>query len=232
MIPINDAGRPSFNNSLHIELMAMAEIEMNRKGLIGAVAAACLLGPITASAGICDVSGQWAVRAGGHVINPRSNGGQLIVGKAEVKDKAGPTFNLDYSFCTYFTVDLLAALPFTHDVDVNGVKAGSTQHLPPVLSLQFHPLPNNRIDPFVGFGVNRTLFFRNRLNDGTDFELKNSWGYAIQGGVDFHLTKHWFAGIDVRYIDLDSKAQVNGGIPIGTVHLDPLVYGGSIGYRF
>ncbi|MCK9194676.1 MAG: outer membrane beta-barrel protein [Nevskia sp.] len=205
---------------------------MSRNGLIITVAAACLLGPLTAAASVCDAPSEWMVRVGAHLIDPRSNGGTLAVGKAEVKNKVGPTFNLDYHFCQYFTVDLLAALPYTHDIEINGTKVGTTQHLPPTLTLQFHPLKSGPLDPYVGIGVNRTFFFRNRLNDGTDFELKNTWGYAAQAGLDYRFGKSWVAGFDVRYIDLESKASVNGGIPIGTVKLDPFAYGVSIGYRF
>lgn len=205
-----------------------------KRSLIPSVIAACFaLGPMAAMA-FCDAPGSWMVRVGGHNIDPTGdstlNDG---VTKVDVSSKFGPTFNLDYKFCRNFTVDLLAALPYTHDISLNGTKVGTTQHLPPVLSLQYHPLADSAFDPFFGVGVNYTMFFNTSLSGAPGaLDLKNSLGYALQAGLDYRFKgTPWRVGADVRYIDIEPKAYLYGQ-EIGTVKIDPLAYGITVGYAF
>ena len=41
----------------------------------------------------------------------------------------------------------------------------------------------------------------------------------------------WFFNFDVRYIDIDTKAKLDGA-SLGTVEIDPWIFGAHIGYRF
>lgn len=45
------------------------------------------------------------------------------------------------------------------------------------------------------------------------------------------LGSAWFANVDARWLDIDTDAKVNGA-RIGTVEIDPLAFGSSIGRRF
>lgn len=173
----------------------------------------------------------WMVRAGVSAIQPKSNNGQLALGPISVDSQAGPTVNLVYFFSPNWAVDVLGGLPFKHDFSINGEPAGSTRHLPPTVTLQYHLLPGSRIQPYAGFGVNYTLFMNERLNSGDRLDLSNSFGLTAQAGVDVQLDRHWRLGFDLRYIDIDSRARVNGE-RIGTVEIDPLVYSLTLGYRF
>ena len=56
-------------------------------------------------------------------------------------------------------IELLAATPFKHDIDVNElpIKAGSTKHLPPTLTVQWYPRGDKSgWQPYLGVGVNYT----------------------------------------------------------------------------
>ncbi|NOX49523.1 MAG: OmpW family protein, partial [Gammaproteobacteria bacterium] len=53
---------------------------------------------------------------------------------------------------------------------------------------------------------------------------------AGQIGLDIDLTERWFVNIDVRYIDIDTKAKLNGS-SLGTVNIDPWLYGLNLGFR-
>jgi outer membrane protein OmpA-like peptidoglycan-associated protein len=74
----------------------------------------------------------------------------------------------------------------------------------------------------------------------TDIELDDSIGPAVVLGVDFALgeTKKWFANANVRWMDIDADASIivpgedGGKIDIGTVEIDPYVWGVMIGRRF
>lgn len=66
---------------------------------------------------------------------------------------------------------------------------------------------------------------------GASLKVDNSYGLAAHAGVDFRLGERWLATADLYWIDIQPDVKVNGG-KVGTVKIDPLVYGLSLGYRF
>lgn len=174
---------------------------------------------------------RWYVKTGLGYIDPKSGNGTLTPGPLDVGSRIGPTASISYFFSPNLALDLLLGLPFKHSLAINNNAIGNTKHLPPTLSLQYHFNPNGSIRPYVGLGVNYTVIFDEELYGGGKLKLGNSLGLAGQLGVDVPIAKNWTAGVDLRYIDIDSKASVNGNA-IGTVNIDPLVYGVNIGYKF
>ena len=131
-------------------------------------------------------------------------------------------------------MELLAATPFKHVVHLNGAKAAEVSHLPPTVSLQYHFNPGASVSPFVGVGLNYTAFFDVHETGplaGTQLTLDKSWGAAVHAGIDFALNDRWLISADVRWMDIDTDARVNG-VKVGTVNIDPLAYGVAVGYRF
>ena len=175
--------------------------------------------------------GDWLFRIGAHHVNPKSDNHNVV----EVDSDTMVTFNFSYFIQDAWAVEVLAALPFEHDIDlVRGGRVASTKHLPPTVSVQYHFNAGNRAKPYVGLGVNVTEFFeedtRGALN-GLDLELDRSVGLAAQVGVDFILSDAWYLNVDARYFDIDTDADLNGG-SIGTVEIDPWALGVSLGWKF
>lgn len=200
--------------------------------LLALALGAALLAPAAHAAG----AGDWEFKFGVHVVDPKSDNGSLAGGalKADVSSEARPTFNLGYYLTENLQVDLLAAVPFQHDVKLNGVKAARFTHLPPTLSLQYHFAPNETFDPFVAIGLNYTWTYGEHTTGplaGTSLKLDNSFGPALQGGFTYRLDDHWKIGADVRWMNIDAKAKVDGA-SVGTVHVDPIAYGAFLVYRF
>lgn len=175
----------------------------------------------------------WTLHFGAHVVDPTSDTGQLAGMPARVSKSTRPTFSVEYRFAPGWTAELLAALPFQHEVRLDGTRAVSVKQLPPVLGVNYHFMERAKVSPFIGAGVNYTWFFdtkgRNALR-GTHVTMENSWGAAGHAGVDVRLDQRWTLTVDARYIDIDSKVKVNGA-RVGTAHVDPWVYGASVGYR-
>lgn len=171
------------------------------------------------------------MRGGLSQIAPKSDNGQLTVGDITVDNSIGPSLNVAYYFSPNWAVDVLAALPFEHDFSINGAEAGNTKHLPPTVTLQYHFLPQAKVQPFVGVGLNYTLFMDEQLNSGNKLELDDSFGLAAQVGVDVPLNQQWRVGFDARFVDIDSDAKVDGQ-SIGEINIDPIVYSLNVGYRF
>lgn len=195
--------------------------------------AAALSVPSSASA---HEAGDWLLRVGAHVVDPKSDNGRLAGGalKADVGSDLKPTAMIEYMLSDHLGLELIVAAPFRHDIKLNGAHAGSTRHLPPTLSLQWHFNPRGTVQPFVGAGLNYTWFDGERSAgpiDGTRLKLSNSWGLAVHAGIDFKLNQNWFVGADLRWLDIDTKVRVDGA-SVGTVNIDPIAYGAYVGYRF
>ncbi len=175
--------------------------------------------------------GDWVIRFGGSYIEPKSDNSELV----SVDGQMGVTFNFSYFMTRNLAVEVLAALPYEHDINlVNGPRVASTKHLPPTVSLQYHFLPDARVQPYVGLGLNYTMFFSEDTTGplaGADLKLDDSWGWAGEVGVDFPFNEKWLLNFSARYIDIDTDAKLDGA-NLGTVNIDPWVYGAHLGIRF
>lgn len=202
-----------------------------------------VLAPLAATAALlfatpvlAQQAGDWTFGLGAHVVSPKSGNGSLAGGAldADVGDNWRPTITGEYFFRDNWGIEILASLPFQHDIELNGVKAGSTKHLPPTLSLQYHFNGSEKVKPFVGAGVNYTIFFSQDTTGplaGANLDLDNSWGLAAHAGVDFAVGDKKWLRVDARWIDIDTDVKVNGA-SVGTVNIDPMVYGAAFVWQF
>jgi outer membrane protein len=140
-------------------------------------------------------------------------------------------------------VGLLVAWPFTHEVELNGaVEIAEVEHLPPTLTLQYHFDTPGNLHPYVGAGVNYTNFIEvdenpNVFGPGESLDLDDSWGLALEAGVDMELQNNWTVGAAVWWIDIDTDATLTtiGEGPETTaleVEIDPWVFMLSVGKKF
>lgn len=201
--------------------------------------AAALAALLAATPALAQSKGDFTVGIGVHNVAPKSNNADLGGGaRIEVGDSVRPTITGEYFIADNLGIELIAALPFQHDIDIAGpagkVNGGSTKHLPPTLSLQYHfGAPDAKIKPFVGAGVNYTWFFGEDTTGplaGTKLSLDNSWGAALHAGIDFKVGNGAIR-IDARKIDIDTDATLNGA-KLGTVNIDPMVYGAAYLMKF
>ena len=181
-------------------------------------------------------AGDWSVRVGAHVVDPASDNGTLANGALEVDVDSDwkPSLMVEYFLTPAWGVELLAAWPFEHEVSLNGDEAASFKHLPPTLSLQYHFNSAGTVSPYLGAGVNYTWTYDEETTgpiDGSDLTLDNSWGLAAHVGIDFKVGEAWYLGVDARWMDIDADASLDG-TGIGTVEVDPWVYGIYAGWTF
>ena len=199
------------------------------------LASALILAGVAAPA-YAQSAGTWTLGVGVHNVAPKSGNGTLTATplgdlSMDVKDNARPTVTAEYFIKDNLGLEVIAALPFQHDINVEGVgKVGSTKHLPPTVTLQYHFNSAGKVSPFVGLGVNYTQFFSTKTSGpiaGTDLDLSSSWGLAGHVGVDFKISEKGAIRVDYRKIDIDTKVKLNGA-NLGTqntVNIDPSVYG-------
>ncbi|WP_226642528.1 OmpW/AlkL family protein [Microbulbifer variabilis] len=160
-----------------------------------------------------------------------------------------------YMFRDHWGIELVAATPFTHEIQAEGLgetfELGETKHLPPTLLVQWYPMDTqSTIQPYVGLGVNYTAFFDEEISstanavfetlgakDEAKLSLDNSFGLAAEAGVDFAFgaDQRWLFNMSVFWMDIDTDATVkvpSVGNVTAKVDIDPLVYMAGLGYRF
>ncbi|WP_170375109.1 OmpW family outer membrane protein [Ruegeria conchae] len=175
--------------------------------------------------------GDWTVGFGVGYLDPKSDNGTLAGFDAEVDDDTRPIFTVEYFIRDNLGIELLASTPFEHDITLGGsTDAGSTKHLPPTLSLNYHFPTNSAWKPYVGAGLNYTIFFEESSPLG-DLELDNSFGLSLQAGLDYQITEQGAVRLNVRWFDIDSDVKLNGA-DIGTAEIDPWLVGVSYVHRF
>lgn len=155
--------------------------------------------------------------------------------KAHVTNDVKPTLGF-----TYFLTDKVAmeAIVGTtrHDIRAQGPGADVLVHkawvLPPVVTLQYHPLPRARVSPYVGAGLNYMLFYGDKDKNGFTVKVDDGIGYALQAGVNVKLKNSWLINADVKKVFFDTDAKINGGALKAEVQLDPLVSSIGLSRRF
>ncbi|HET9694319.1 MAG TPA: OmpW family outer membrane protein [Steroidobacteraceae bacterium] len=206
---------------------------MSSRYLIPLAVAAALTTPVAAQA----EKGDWLFRVGVSQVNPEKENLDLGNAFIVVDDDISATFNISYFLSNHISTELLLAWPFTHGVDVRPYaggkeRVGNVEHIPPTLSLNWHFNPAGTFRPYIGAGVNYTMFSSEEtrgLLAGSDLSLDDSFGAAGQVGVDIGQG-NWFANLNVRYIQIESDTQLDGD-DIGTLDINPWVYGIHVGYK-
>ncbi len=175
--------------------------------------------------------GDWTVGVGVGYLDPKSDNGTLAGFDAEIDSDTRPIFTVEYFVQDNLGIELLASTPYKHDVTLGGsVDAGSVKHLPPTLSLNYHFPTNSAWKPYVGAGLNYTIFFEEDSPLG-DLDLDNSFGVSLQAGLDYMVTEKGAVRLNVRWFDIDSDVKLDGN-DIGTAEIDPFLIGLSYVHRF
>ncbi|AKU23484.1 OmpW family protein [Massilia sp. NR 4-1] len=177
----------------------------------------------------------WQVRARAVHIDPADKsdplGGVGASDRLSVSKKTIPEVDISYFFTPNIAAELVLTYPQRHDVKLDGQKIGTFKHLPPSLLVQYHFMPEAQFSPYVGAGINWTTFSKNNiLNNQASLE-HDSFGLAVQAGVDFKLNKNWSLNLDVKKIQIRSDVMI-GGVKASKVKVDPVLIGVGVGYRF
>lgn len=143
-----------------------------------------------------------------------------------------PELDLTYMIRDELGVELILGTS-RHQVTSSLGGLGGVNVLPPTLLLQYHFNHAGKIRPYLGAGMNYTLFYNNGLNaGGQPISINNhSWGPALQAGVDVQVSKSVFVNADIKKIWMHTDASL-GGESLGRLSIDPVVVGLGVGMRF
>lgn len=195
-----------------------------------------LAAALALAASSAHASDDWFFRVGATNVSPTSGNGTLADTLAvDIDSQTTLGLTVGRYFNDNWALEVLAAAPFSHTASLNGDESVDFKHLPPTLSLQYYfGARDATVRPFVGAGVNFTWIYDEAERGpvaGTRVDLENSWGLAAQAGLLWNFSDAWHATADVRWIDIDSDARLNGA-DIGTATVDPIVASIMIGTSF
>lgn len=156
------------------------------------------------------------------------------VGQVEAKDRWIPEVDISYFFTKNLAAELVLTYPQSVDIQT-GVfgKIGKVDALPPSLLLQYHFTDLGAFKPYIGAGLNYTIFTKNSFDTalGNVSVDRTSFGLAGQVGFDYFLTKNVALNFDVKYIQMSSEVKLDG-TKLGKLELNPITAGVGVGYRF
>lgn len=148
-----------------------------------------------------------------------------------ISDKTIPEVDVSYFFTPNWAAELVLTYPQKHDVMLDGRNIGSFKHLPPTLMVQYHFVLDSPFKPYLGAGLNYTVFSKVKLLDGGASLEHDSVGLALQAGVDYAINKQWSLNFDIKKVQIRSDVYI-GGAKASRVKADPPMLGAGVGYRF
>ncbi len=178
--------------------------------------------------------GPWMVRARAVHLQSDNGGSTNVQGVGDLglsmNNKWIPEVDVSYFFSPNVAVELILTVPQKQTLTSSVIgKVGTFKHLPPTLLAQYH-FPMNGFKPYVGAGINYTRFSSVDLLPGVTMD-KDSWGGALQVGVDIPLTKGVYLNLDLKKVMLRTDVKLAGN-KIGEFKVDPLLVGVGLGWRF
>ncbi len=162
--------------------------------------------------------------------------GAITGSDIDIDTSVVPELDASYFITDHIALELIAAVT-PHDVSTKNSSAGaldlgSSWLLPPTLTAQYHFTQFGAWKPYVGAGVNYTVFFNEDAGVANDVHYENSFGPALQAGMDYLLDDHWMINFDVKKIWINTDVKFNGGAVRADVDINPWLIGFGIGYRF
>ncbi len=177
-------------------------------------------------------------------VEPKSNNGRLA-GAYDVKVDSDTSFNVGFAWFVsdHIAIDFATALAkYEHDLSLSGGATGlptlrnanlvGVEHRPTVLQVQYHFAPGASFSPYLGAGYSWTAVEVNRNQTGLGvLTTDDADGFAAEGGVDFNFGDSFFARVSLQYLSFETDVAL-GGTRIGTVDVNPWVFGLAGGIRF
>ena len=189
---------------------------MRLKSLIAAMAAIASLAPILAYAQAAEEN-PWMLRV--RAVDLLWQNGQTdTVSSANVKAKNQliPEFDISY----FFTKNIAAELVLTWPQQVNitagpgNTNVGKISALPPSLLIQYHFTDLGAFKPYIGAGVNYTIFCNRQNFPGLGNSVQvdqNSVGFVAQVGTDYMFDKNWGMNLDLKYATMSTNVTTVQG---------------------
>ena len=208
---------------------------MRIKTLVAALAVMTSLAPIAAQAQSSSEN-PWMVRVRAvDLLWANGQSGSVVQGaNVKAKDQIIPELDVSYFFTKNIAAELVLTYPQSIQIDAGGNKLGTIKALPPSLLLQYHFTDFGAFKPYVGAGVNYTIFSsRNNLSGGAYSVDSSSFGAVGQVGMDYMFDKNWGLNVDLKYAAMSTNVTDTAtGANVGKLTLNPWMPAVGVTYKF
>jgi outer membrane protein len=205
---------------------------------LAALALSTTLAALSAGAALpaaaAPAEGPWLLRARLVNLDPANKDSTGL--DLSVNEKVIPEFDVSYFFTPNIAAELVLTVPQKHNIRSGDTHIGSLKHLPPTLTVQYHFIPEGKFRPYVGAGLNYTRFSSVHFDPTVQATLapsidKDSFGAALQAGVDIALGGNLYLNLDIKKVWIQTDVK-SAGTKVGTFKVDPVLLGVGLGWRF
>ena len=171
---------------------------------------------------------------------------ETIGGNVNVTNNLIPEVDFTYYFTKNIAAELILGTSKHEVVAVNtalgNLDLGRVMLLPPTLNLQYHFYPTKNLKPYIGAGLNYTIFYDEGQGKGrntaiTNVDYDNNLGYSFQLGFDYKINDKLYWNVDVKKVYLNTDVEVGAALPAGQVYvpadvdLNPWLISTGIGFK-
>ncbi len=110
----------------------------------------------------------------------------------------------------------------------------SAKNVAPTVLLNYHfGDASSALRPYLGAGINYTRFTGASTPYGWQVSLSDSWGLAVQAGLDYALSREWglFASVAAVQVKSDLVA-VGAAVLRTTIDFRPITLSAGVSYKF
>lgn len=176
---------------------------------------------------------------GTYVVPDASADITTIGGSVDISKTVIPELDFTYFFANRFSANLILGTTKNKvtatNTSLGNVELGHVWLLPPTLTFLYHQPLGGDVLPYIGAGVNYTVFYSKSFSDPVTYiSYKNRFGFAMQLGSDFDISKKWFINVDIKKILLKTKntVQAAGATVYSDTKINPWLFSAGVGIKF
>ncbi|PIE02167.1 MAG: hypothetical protein CSA81_08635 [Acidobacteria bacterium] len=207
---------------------------------------------------------KWKVRLRMVSVDPNDNSETIILTEGsyvDVQNDFIPEVDVTYMFTDNWGLEAIAGTSAHSIIAVEGFAAGQrtgeVSLLPPTFTMQYFFNHDTDVHFYLGAGLNYTVFYDYQRSKGMDhfllgyqnndpeddpiivnvedLEFSNSFGIALNTGIDGYISDNWLFNVDLKYILIDTTADIIVGGEVADsidVDINPWLVSIGVGYKF
>jgi outer membrane protein len=183
-------------------------------------------------------AGDWLVRARVAALLPvdETSTVGLIGGRIVTPKMVLPDLLISYFLTDHISIEGQAGVVRTRprivESAIGDLDIGTIWSAAAAASIQYHFLPEARLNPYVGVGASYSHAISIEPGERvSDFDVKPQVSLMVQAGADYQLSQNWFANAAAKYMLVPETVYEGGGATF-TSDADMVFVGAGVGYRF
>jgi outer membrane protein len=170
-----------------------------------------------------------------------STDGAVIPGAtALVSNNVTVTFDVGRDITKNISVQLMVGVPPKPTITGEGAVAslgelGAVRYGPAILTGLYRVRRFGAFQPYVGAGPAYAIILKDHDGSVSDLHVRNNFGFVIQGGAEYKLSRKWslFGDFKEIWLAVNAHGLIEDVAPVtARVRLNPSLVSAGIKYRF